>query len=306
MVFSLGLGKKKTKTTKEEERDFQQATTGTTTSQQQQQQQQAQQQTGTTATQARGTQETAATTATGRTGTTTATGQQRQTIDRLSQEARSGLESLFLSGLSGSTGLPNLQSLSDLALGQADFDEEAFVEGRVQTATQNFEDTILPQLSQLQANLGGSAATNSAANILQQQVARQRGATISGAESEAIGAAEAIQRANLETAAGIAGGEVNALTAIGSLLTQAQQVAAGETAQEEVSAQEEVARNRASTVTGSETQSQTEQTLLSILENILAASGTTAQQTTGSEQVSGTQRGKSGGFSLGLSLGGDS
>lgn len=305
MPISLGFGSRKSRQETEIDRELEEQRQISETGTQAQVGTTQQQQTGTTRTTGTQTQEQETRQDVTAAGQAQRTGQTTAQTQQFTDQVLAGLNQLFAQGIAGTGAQDTLAALTSASASRAlDFDAEAFVQGRVGTAQQQFEDVVLPSLRTAASAVGGTASTNSAVNLLTQIAADRQARTLADVEASASAEAENIIRQNLTSAAGIAGQETQSLAAIGELLRGAFTEQTGVTEEATATEQQTAQTGIQSGTQTSQSEQQTQEELLSIIQQLLATNRQTEEQSTVREEqdISGRSRGS--GFNIGLNLGG--
>ena len=248
-------------------------------------------------------------------GTTSSTGQQSGVTTQDQSQAQSGttkssgttttlggdvmssLSAAVKQVLSGGINPANIDALSSMIAGRTGFDSQKFVAGQVDAARTRGEQTLQEATSARNADIGGTPATNSMAELLAARGRNDLESSIAGVQANATATAEDIQNKNLTAATGAQSG----IAGIGAALTEALKggTTTTDTTQLMDQIQQLVGKGTTAESTASQQATESNTATTQLLNTIAQILTNQTQQTTGTETQ--TQKGKSGG--LGLSLG---
>lgn len=173
-----------------------------------------------------------------------------------------------------------------------EFDANEFVNGIMQSATSQANDQLGESIRGAISNIGGSQRENSATALLANRMENATSASLAGTQSQAVKTAQDImtQRSGAVTAAGT--GEQNALAQILNAIKGGESSTTGVT--EDSRQQTGTTQSNEATNQQSQQATQTMQSAIEIINQLLRNNTTTVGHATGTESSSG------GGFSFGI------
>lgn len=176
--------------------------------------------------------------------------------------------------------------------GLGDFDAESFISSTMQAARTSAEDQLGESIRGVGSTIGGNASENSMTALLANRMANATGANLAGVQANAVKTAQDILGSREQLVSSSAGSEQNALAQILNALKGGETSTTGAATNTGVTTGS--TNTTESNTVNTNQQSQTQQTALEIINQLLATQSNSTGTSVGTNKKSG------GGFSLGL------